>query len=105
MNRLMGGGDVHVSEGDEAGDVGDPSSLREQAEREEEQGGAPEAALPPKLDDAQQRIEGAREAARRRRRELGLPDLPAEEVAPPKRGKRSAKRTKNHGQFMRQGSQ
>ena len=59
----------------------------------------------PTSEDPAQRIEDAREAARRRRRELGLPDLPADEVTPPSRGKKSGKRWKNHGQFMRQGSQ
>lgn len=59
----------------------------------------------PLPDDAQQRIEQAKEAARQRRRELGLPDLPPDELPPPSRGRRGGKRWKNHGQFVRQGSQ
>jgi len=54
----------------------------------------------PIAEDAAQRIEDAREAARRKRRELGLPELPAEDLALPKRGKRAGKRSKKHGQFM-----
>ena len=57
----------------------------------------------PSSDDPAQRIEDAKEAARRRRRELGLPDLPPDELAIPPRGKRPGKRRKNHGQFMQWG--
>lgn len=105
MNRLMSGDDVQAGGRDGAEGVGDPAAPDERPEREKVRDDSQGAALPRNIEDAQQRIESAREAARRRRRELGLPDLPADEVAPPKRGKRSAKRTKNHGQFMRQGSQ
>lgn len=101
MFRLMSGDDVSERGDDGVDDVSGPAAERpgERARREPETDGAPTGA-----DDAQARIESAREAARRRRRELGLPDLPPDEVAPPKRGTRSAKRTKNHGRFMRQGS-
>lgn len=58
----------------------------------------------PVAEDATQRIEEAKEAARRRRRELGLPDLPADELGLPKRGNKAGKRWKKHGQFMRPGS-
>ena len=58
----------------------------------------------PVAEDPAQRIEDAKDAARKRRRELGLPDLPEEELEVPRRGKRSGKRWKNHGQFMKQGS-
>jgi hypothetical protein len=105
MNRLMDGQDVHVSGGDRAGDGTDPAPDPSRDAHEEARDGAAGERLPANTDDAQRRIESAREAARKRRRELGLPDLPPEEVTPPKRGKRSAKRTKSHGQFMRQGSQ
>ena len=63
-------------------------------------GKAPTAPLP----DLATRIAQAKEAAARRRRELGLPDLPDSEIDAPHRGKRSGKRSKNHGQFMRGGS-
>jgi hypothetical protein len=63
-------------------------------------GKAPTVPLP----DLATRIELAKEAAARRRRELGLPDLPDSEIEAPHRGKRSGKRSKNHGQFMRGGS-
>ncbi|MET0342983.1 MAG: hypothetical protein ABW252_18395 [Polyangiales bacterium] len=56
------------------------------------------------LPDMDTRLEQARDAAQRRRRELGLPDLPENELESPRRGKRSGKRSKNHGQFMRGGS-
>jgi hypothetical protein len=58
----------------------------------------------PVSEDAAERIEQAKQAARQRRRDLGLPDLPAEERQAPKRGKASGKRWKKHGQFMKQGS-
>lgn len=63
-------------------------------------GRAPSEPLP----DLDTRIERARDAASRRRRELGLPELPESELEAPRRGKRSGKRSKNHGQFMRAGS-
>lgn len=57
------------------------------------------------LPDLNALIERAREDARRKRRELGLPPLSPDELEQPrqKRGRR-AKRTKDHGRFMR-GSQ
>jgi hypothetical protein len=63
-------------------------------------GKAPTAPLP----DLATRIERAKQAATERRRQLGLPDLPESEVEAPHRGKRTGKRSKNHGQFMRGGS-
>lgn len=58
-------------------------------------GKAPTEALP----DLETRIERAKEAARERRRELGLPDLAPDEAAAP-RGKKPGKRSKNHHGFQ-----
>ena len=51
------------------------------------------------LPDLDTRIERAREEAEKRRRELGLPDLPPEELDVPA-GRKPGKRGKNHRGFQ-----
>jgi hypothetical protein len=60
--------------------------------------GAGKAPLGP-LPDLDTRIERAREAAEQRRRELGLPDLPPDEVDVPA-GRKPGKRGKDHRGFQ-----